>query len=879
MNKDNEKYNPRSIENKWYTVWESEGLFDSNRKKSTKGSFTIVMPPPNVTGVLHMGHVLNNTIQDAFIRFARMNGFNACWVPGMDHASIATENKVVNTLKSQGINKQDLSREEFLNHAWDWKEKYGGIILNQLKKLGASCDWRRTKFTMDNDMSRSVIDVFIDLYNKGIIYRGARMVNWDPEAFTALSDEEVIYKETKSVLYYIKYQIVDSDKFVIVATTRPETLLGDTAICVNTNDERYLSLEGKRAVVPILNKEVPILFDEYVDKNFGTGVLKVTPAHDINDYNLAIKYNLDIINLFHDNGKMNDNGLLFKGEDRFECRKNIISLLRKANLLVKEEVYIHNIGYSERTNAVIEPKLSTQWFCKMKELAEPAIEAVLKEEIKFYPDKYKNTYLYWMNNIKDWCISRQLWWGQRIPAYYMPNGEYVVAKSIDDAFSILKERYSDLRITDLKQDEDILDTWFSSWLWPISVFDGIKYKLNNEVNYYNPIKVLVTAPDIIFFWVARMIMFGLYWNKKIPFEKVCFTGLVKDKLKRKMSKSLGNSPDPLDLFNEYGADGVRVGILLCAPAGTDIVFDEKLCIQGRNFINKLWNAYKLISSWSEDVKIEQPTYCKQAIEWLSNDVAHVQSKIISNIEQCRMSDALHEIYDLIWENFCSYFLEIIKPISGKSIDAFTLEESKKIFSNILKLSHPFIPFVTEEIWERLHCSPSRLIRSQWDTFGKIDEDLARNFNTAKVIISRIRSYRTMNKIPYKQKLELRIKTPNKLEYTDIIEKLCNLSQVIYINEPIKNSYSFVEFSKEFYIIGGDLHKELQSEIAKINDNISYYMDFIEKINHKLGNKDFIERAPKPVVLKEQKKLEDAKGQINALKNKRDLLTEKKQIVN
>lgn len=618
MNDNN--YNPNEIESKWYKKWECSGVFDSipNKQKA----FTITMPPPNVTGVLHMGHILNNTIQDAFIRYARMKNYNACWLPGMDHASIATENKVVSALQKKGIEKNDLSRTEFLKYVWDWKEKHGGIILKQLRYLGASCDWKRTKFTMDNDMSESVIDIFIDLYKKGVIYRGVRMVNWDSKAQTALSDEEVIYKETESTLYYIRYLIEGSNQFLEIATSRPETLLGDSAVCVNPNDQRYIHLRNKYVITPIIGRKIPIIFDDYVDSEFGSGVLKITPAHDINDYCIGLKYNLDIINILNNDGTVNELGGKFQGQDRFECRANILKELRELGLLVKEVPYINNIGYSERTNSIIEPKLSTQWFCKMNELAKPAINVVTNNQIKFYPDKYKNIYLHWMNNIKDWCISRQLWWGQRIPAYYIDNGEYVVAKDIEEAYIIFKQKYPDLSITDLKQDEDVLDTWFSSWLWPISSFGGIHDKNNEELKYYYPINVLVTAPDIIFFWVARMIMFGLYWKNEIPFEKVCFTGLVRDKSKRKMSKSLGNSPDPIDLINKYGADGVRVGMLLCAPAGTDIIFDEQQCLQGRNFVNKLWNAYKLINSWTVDNNLQQPTYSQQAIEWFTNLISY-----------------------------------------------------------------------------------------------------------------------------------------------------------------------------------------------------------------------------------------------------------------
>lgn len=717
MNDNN--YNPNEIESKWYKKWECSGVFDSipNKQKA----FTITMPPPNVTGVLHMGHILNNTIQDAFIRYARMKNYNACWLPGMDHASIATENKVVSALQKKGIEKNDLSRTEFLKYVWDWKEKHGGIILKQLRYLGASCDWKRTKFTMDNDMSESVIDIFIDLYKKGVIYRGVRMVNWDSKAQTALSDEEVIYKETESTLYYIRYLIEGSNQFLEIATSRPETLLGDSAVCVNPNDQRYIHLRNKYVITPIIGRKIPIIFDDYVDSEFGSGVLKITPAHDINDYCIGLKYNLDIINILNNDGTVNELGGKFQGQDRFECRANILKELRELGLLVKEVPYINNIGYSERTNSIIEPKLSTQWFCKMNELAKPAINVVTNNQIKFYPDKYKNIYLHWMNNIKDWCISRQLWWGQRIPAYYIDNGEYVVAKDIEEAYIIFKQKYPDLSITDLKQDEDVLDTWFSSWLWPISSFGGIHDKNNEELKYYYPINVLVTAPDIIFFWVARMIMFGLYWKNEIPFEKVCFTGLVRDKSKRKMSKSLGNSPDPIDLINKYGADGVRVGMLLCAPAGTDIIFDEQQCLQGRNFVNKLWNAYKLINSWTVDNNLQQPTYSQQAIEWFTNLISYTQLEIEHNIENCRMSDALHNVYELIWDNFCPYYLEIIKLAVVTTADNLTdkVNDTFREYIDVIRLS---VSSYDEKIFKKVHCGLN--YNKIWDNIKRLGNEHA-----------------------------------------------------------------------------------------------------------------------------------------------------------
>lgn len=828
MNDNN--YNPNEIESKWYKKWECSGVFDSipNKQKA----FTITMPPPNVTGVLHMGHILNNTIQDAFIRYARMKNYNACWLPGMDHASIATENKVVSALQKKGIEKNDLSRTEFLKYVWDWKEKHGGIILKQLRYLGASCDWKRTKFTMDNDMSESVIDIFIDLYKKGVIYRGVRMVNWDSKAQTALSDEEVIYKETESTLYYIRYLIEGSNQFLEIATSRPETLLGDSAVCVNPNDQRYIHLRNKYVITPIIGRKIPIIFDDYVDSEFGSGVLKITPAHDINDYCIGLKYNLDIINILNNDGTVNELGGKFQGQDRFECRANILKELRELGLLVKEVPYINNIGYSERTNSIIEPKLSTQWFCKMNELAKPAINVVTNNQIKFYPDKYKNIYLHWMNNIKDWCISRQLWWGQRIPAYYIDNGEYVVAKDIEEAYIIFKQKYPDLSITDLKQDEDVLDTWFSSWLWPISSFGGIHDKNNEELKYYYPINVLVTAPDIIFFWVARMIMFGLYWKNEIPFEKVCFTGLVRDKSKRKMSKSLGNSPDPIDLINKYGADGVRVGMLLCAPAGTDIIFDEQQCLQGRNFVNKLWNAYKLINSWTVDNNLQQPTYSQQAIEWFTNLISYTQLEIEHNIENCRMSDALHNVYELIWDNFCPYYLEIIKPVDSKKIDKTTMESTNIIFSAILKFAHLFIPFVTEEIWARMKYNSSGLLAtSKWDCNPIYDKYIIDQSEQLKCIISKIRKFRTDYKISHKESLKLIIRSNQRTFKIDIIKKMCNLSLVEYTDELVENSYSFIEYSSEFFITGY-INRQNENLLDNIIDRIEYFKGFISKIEEK-----------------------------------------------
>ena len=695
------KYNPAVTEDKWYAYWMEKKYFHS--EPDDREPFTIVIPPPNVTGVLHMGHMLNNTLQDVLVRRARMQGKNACWVPGTDHASIATENKVVNKLKAQGINKDDISREEFLEHAWEWKEKHGGIILEQLKKLGASCDWDRTRFTMDEALYESVIDVFIDLYEKGLIYRGIRMVNWDPFAKTAVSDEEVNYKEVKSKLYYLKYKVEGEDDFITIATTRPETILGDTAVCVHPEDERFVKFHGKNVLVPLLNRPMPIIVDEYVDREFGTGALKITPAHDINDYELGMKHKLEVIDIFKDNGTLSEAAELYIGKDRFDVRDEIIEDLKKSGSLVKEEDYTNKIGFSERTDVIIEPKLSTQWFLKMGEFAKPALEVVESDQIKYYPAKFKNIYRHWMENVRDWNISRQLWWGQRIPVYYLPNGEMVVAKSMEEALEKAKSTYDlpDLKMNDLKQDEDVVDTWFSSWLWPISVFDGIRYPDNEDIKYYYPTNDLVTAPDIIFFWVARMIMAGLEYRDKIPFKNVYFTGIVRDKLGRKMSKTLGNSPDPIELMNQFGADGVRVGMLLTAPAGNDLPFDPILCEQGRNFSNKIWNALRLVKGWEVDDSIEQPESSKMGIRWFESRMNKALKSIESHFTKFRISDALMDTYKLIWDDFCSWYLEIAKPAYQKPIDKLTYEKTISFFEDLMKIVHPFTPFITEEIWHLL----------------------------------------------------------------------------------------------------------------------------------------------------------------------------------
>ncbi|MBN2237916.1 MAG: valine--tRNA ligase, partial [Bacteroidales bacterium] len=747
------RYSPQEIENKWYKFWLDKNYFHS--EPDEREPFTIVIPPPNVTGVLHMGHMLNNTIQDVLVRRARMQGKNACWVPGTDHASIATEAKVVGHLKNQGIDKANLSRKDFMTHAWEWKEKHGGIILEQLKKLGASCDWERTKFTMDTDLYDSVIDVFIDLYNKGLIYRGVRMVNWDPKALTALSDEEVIHKEIKSKLYYLRYPVEgEKDSWVTIATTRPETILGDTAVCIHPEDERFQHLKGKRVLVPLINRTIPIIEDEYVDQEFGTGCLKITPAHDINDYNLGLKYKLDTIDIFNDNGTLNKAAELYVGKDRFVVRKEISKELEEKGYLVKIEDYTNKVGYSERTDEVIEPKLSLQWFMKMEELVKPALEVVMNETIQFHPPKVKNTYKHWMENVKDWCISRQLWWGQRIPVYYLPNNEMVVAKSADEALSKAKENYPELKtmtLQDLKQDEDVLDTWFSSWLWPISVFDGIRNPDNKEINYYYPTNDLVTAPEILFFWVARMIMIGLEYRKEIPFKNVYFTGIVRDKLGRKMSKSLGNSPDPIQLIDEYGADGVRVGMLLTSPAGNDLPFDEALCEQGRNFSNKIWNALRLVKSW-EIANIDQPEYAAAGALWFESKMNESLIQIEDHFEKFRLSDALMSTYKLIWDDFCSNYLEIIKPAYQAPIDQNTFEITKVYFEKLMKILHPFMPFLTEEIWHLLdeRDEDNNIIISEIPIADKINQEILTSFNSASEIINQIRKVRKDKNIPNKE---------------------------------------------------------------------------------------------------------------------------------
>ncbi|MDA1009687.1 MAG: valine--tRNA ligase, partial [Bacteroidetes bacterium] len=817
-------YNPLIAEQKWYKHWLEKGYFHSTPDK--REAYTIVIPPPNVTGVLHMGHMLNNTLQDVMIRRARMMGYNACWVPGTDHASIATEAKVVAKLAKEGIKKSDLTREEFLAHAFDWKNKHGGMILEQLKKLGASCDWERTKFTMDDDMSESVIKVFVDLYNKGLIYRGVRMVNWDPSAQTALSDEEVIHKEINSKLYYIGYNIEGSDEKITVATTRPETILGDAAICVNPSDKRYTHLKGKNAIIPLIGKIIPIIFDDYVDMEFGTGALKITPAHDINDYTIGHKHSLEIIDVLNDDGTLSEAAQLYIGKDRFVVREEIAVDLEKNGFLVKTEEHQNKVGFSERTNVVIEPKLSMQWFCKMEEFSKPALEHVMNDDIQFHPAKFKNTYRHWMENIKDWCVSRQLWWGQQIPAYYYEGNKFVVAPTKEEALLLAKKENPNITIADLRQDEDVLDTWFSSWIWPISVFDGIRNPDNKEINYYYPTNDLITGPDILFFWVARMIMAGYEYRKELPFKNVYLTGLVRDKQGRKMSKSLGNSPDPIELMEKYGADGVRVGMLLCAPAGNDLPFDEGLCEQGRNFSNKIWNAFRLIKGW-EVSDCEQPESAKQAIIWFENKINKAISEIDESYTKYRISEALMSTYKLIWDDFCSWYLEIVKPNYGSPIDSITYQKTIQQLEKILKLLHPFMPFLSEEIWHLVKEREEDIIIANWPKAGAIDTSLLEDFETITEVIAGIRTIRKTQNIPNKEPLSLEV-INHQIQSNNlntIIAKLGNLSVINAISEKPASSFSFMVKSNEFFIpIGNTI--DVTFELEKLQKELDYNKGFL-----------------------------------------------------
>lgn len=864
-------YEPLKAEEKWYAHWMNKGYFHS--EPDNREAYTVVIPPPNVTGVLHMGHMLNNTIQDVLVRRARMLGKNACWVPGTDHASIATEAKVVQKLRQEGIKKSDLTREEFLKHAFEWKDKHGGIILEQLKKLGASCDWERTNFTMDPAYSDSVLDVFIDLYKKGKIYRGVRMVNWDPEALTALSDEEVLHKEVNSKLFYVRYKIAGSDdQWLTIATTRPETILGDSAICINPNDERFKHLHGKQAIVPIANRTIPIIQDEYVDMEFGTGCLKVTPAHDTNDYDLGKKHNLETIDIFNDNGTLNDHGMHYVGMDRFEVRKAIEKELYDKGYLVKTEDHINKIGFSERTNAVIEPKLSLQWFVDMKELSAPALDNVMNGNIKFHPEKFKNTYKHWMENIKDWCISRQLWWGHQIPAWYYGAGseEYVVAKTIEEAIELATAKAGrTILAADLKQDEDVLDTWFSSWLWPISVFEGLTKPGNEEIKYYYPTNDLVTAPEIMFFWVARMIIAGYEYMGDLPFKNVYYTGIVRDKLGRKMSKSLGNSPDPIELIEQYGADGVRMGILISSPAGNDLPFDSSQCEQGRNFTNKIWNAYRLVSAW-EVREIEQPKSSAKAIEWFNAKFNKELAEINDLFDKFRISEALMTLYKLVWDDFCSWYLEMIKPGYEQPIDSATLEATKDFFEKILKLIQPFTPFIAEELWHliRERQEGDDIIIAAWPAVKPVDETVLVSFSKAEEVITNIRNVRKQNNIANKVKMDLFIKKNAEIDssFDAVLVKMGNLTQLEYVTEKVGNANSFLVNSNEYYIPFGDTI-DIEAEKKKINEELDYTRGFLQSVQKKLQNEKFMAGAPEQVVAMERKKEADALSTIAVLEDK------------
>lgn len=884
-----EKYNPQDTEQKWYNYWLENKYFHS--EPNEKPAYTVVIPPPNVTGILHMGHMLNNTIQDVLVRRARMNGFNACWVPGTDHASIATEAKVVAKLKSEGINKSDISREEFLKHAWDWTHKYGGTILEQLKKLGCSCDWERTRFTMEPKLSQQVIKSFVDLYNKGLIYRGYRMVNWDPEAKTNISDEEVIFKEQNGKLYYLKYQVEGTKEFLTVATTRPETIFGDVAICINPNDERYIHLKGKKVIVPIVNRVIPIIEDDYVDIEFGTGALKITPAHDFNDFEIMERYiiktrdtnTLKIIDVYDDeacickdNNKVpidllyNKSFNKYRGKDRFEVRKAIAKELEEKNLLLKAEDYVNKVGTSERTGAVIEPKISQQWFLKMSEIAQPALEVVMNDEIKFYPEKFKNTYKHWMENIRDWNISRQLWWGQQIPAYYYGEGEhdFVVAENIEQALILAKEKAQNphLEIADLRQDKDALDTWFSSWLWPMSVFDGLSAPENEDINYYYPTADLVTGPDIIFFWVARMIMAGLEWKGQVPFKNVYFTGIVRDKQRRKMSKSLGNSPDPIELMDKYGADGVRVGILLSSAAGNDLLFDEDLMLQGRNFATKIWNAFRLIQGWNKEEKAislaEQET-----IDWFENQLNKTIVEISEQFDKFRISDALHLIYKLIWDDFCAWYLEAIKPNYGEAISTEVYQKTIAFFEELMKLLHPFMPFLTEELWQNIaeRSKEEALVIAQQKKADDFNEEIIKSFDFAKELISGVRNYRQSKGISPRESVELFTNATAFINEA-VVRKLANVSEVHFAEKTDKPSFTFLVGATEISIPLSE-NLDLAEEKKKTEEEIKYLKGFLVSVEKKLSNEKFVANAKPEIVENERKKQKDAQEKIAILEEK------------
>lgn len=879
------KYDPQAVESKWYQYWLDNKLFSS--KPDGREPYTVVIPPPNVTGVLHMGHMLNNTIQDILVRRARMEGKNACWVPGTDHASIATEAKVVNRLAQQGIKKTDLTREEFLKHAWDWTHEHGGIILKQLRKLGASCDWDRTAFTMDETRSRAVIHVFCDLYKKGLIYRGVRMVNWDPKAQTALSDEEVIYKDEHSKLYHLKYYVVEQDcqqvdeenvihkdekgYYAVVATTRPETIMGDSAMCINPEDKKNTWLKGKHVIVPLVNREIPVIEDTYVDIEFGTGCLKVTPAHDINDHALGLKHGLETIDIFNDNGTISEAAGLYVGMDRMDVRKQISIDLQNAGLMEKIEDYNNKVGFSERTNVPIEPKLSTQWFLKMQHFADIALPPVMDDDIEFYPKKYKNTYRHWLENIKDWCISRQLWWGHRIPAYYFDNAgkkDFVVAETAEEALKLAQEKNASIKAEDLEQESDCLDTWFSSWLWPISLFDGIEHPDNEEINYYYPTSDLVTGPDIIFFWVARMIMAGYEYRGKMPFKHVYFTGIVRDKLGRKMSKSLGNSPDPLDLIDKFGADGVRMGMMLSAPAGNDILFDESLCEQGRNFNNKIWNAFRLVKGW-ETADIEQPKSAEIAVKWFDAKLKEVNEEMQKQFKDYRISEALMTVYKLFWDEFSSWYLEMVKPAYGQPIDQKSYDATLRFFDALLKMLHPFMPFITEELWQHIYDRKDgeSIMREKLDIPAPTTEEqkLAADIEAVKQIIAGVRTVRNQKNIAQKEQLSLQVVSKNDFEaYNDVTLKMANLDKIEVIAEKSADASSFMVGTDEFAVPLGDLI-DVAAEIEKAEAQLKHLEGFLMGVRKKLSNENFVAHAPEKVVALERKKESDSVEKIAALK--------------
>ena len=871
-----DKYAPQEIEQKWYDYWERHGLFHS--EPDAREPYTIVIPPPNVTGMLHMGHMLNNTLQDVLIRRARMQGKNACWVPGMDHASIATEAKVVAKLKERGIEKSSLTREKFLEYAWEWKEQYGGVILRQLRKLGASCDWDRTCFTMDDIRTEGVIKVFCDLYRKGRIYRGVRMVNWDPAARTALSDEEVVFKESHGKLYYLRYAVEGTDKYLVVATTRPETILGDTALCVNPDDERYEWLpQDARVVVPLVGRSIPVIRDTYVDIAFGTGALKVTPAHDVNDYMLGEKYGLETIDIFNDDGTINGKVGIYEGMDRFELRRVIEGDLQRAGLLEKTEEYTNNVGYSERTGVAIEPKLSMQWFLSMEELAKPATRAVMEDEIRFVPEKYKNIYRHWMENIKDWCISRQLWWGQRIPAYYLPKGGYVVAETAEEALALAREKTGDaaLQLSDLRQDEDVLDTWFSSWLWPISVFDGIRNPGNREISYYYPTNDLVTGPDIIFFWVARMIMAGYEYRGEKPFGNVYFTGIVRDKIGRKMSKQLGNSPDPLDLIAKYGADGMRMAMLISSSAGNDVMFDEALCEQGRNFGNKIWNAYRLVNGWSADGNAAQDENNRLAVAWFRQTLGVALRQIADDFGCYRISEAFKTTYKLFWDDFSGLYLEMVKPAYGQPIDAPTFEATRTFFDSLMRVLHPFMPFVTEEIWQDL--APRKegesITVAPMPQPDEIDGQLLARFELAREVISSVRNVRNQKNLPQKEALTLKVIADENYpaEYAPVMRKMANLTAIETVTEKDPAAAAFIVKTTQYFVpMAGKIDAE--AERRKLTDELSYQEGFLASVMKKLSNERFMQSAPEKVVANERAKQADAEAKIAAIKAQLEALS-------